>query len=776
MPAIRDYSWANETVTTDGGITIPMCNYQAGDLLLVFAMGDTGAPTWGCSGYTQLFARNNTCSTVCFWKIAGASEGDVVVTASVSETYNGVVIAIRDVDTTNPFGNPAVRSDTTQAAAARYAMPQITTNVADAMIIFFGANSGVGVPSFIEGPVTGLLGADGAAESMGVGWMMQRATGLSSADIFCSNIGTGAGVKAAIQIAPPSGGATVIPAYCAADLSTHLEFLNGTTGYNGNTGMAATADTNFGTSLGGITANDATVAASADVGINSFHSFARLTNAAAAGTVSGAELVFSAGNRPNVGVKNILCHVRPQTPGNYQRLAPVSSGRGVWMGMRSAAANYKIWQVHGVGTKWSQDSKIPIVINSSAVNTKATAGTLDTAAIQAFGFWTSGIGILTAGVEFGMLWLMDTTTVCGGNASEPIDISGIVRAAAQGHERMSCIQQGSRQMLCLQDIQIGDGGTNSVYLDLDGTAIEFPRQYNAATSEVNYNSVDNKVGIKYFPGASDTIKHRNSVISSPSRYFWGLHASASTSASYDFSGLSVIGAGTITLNRAVTISELTISNYVSIDATGLTLLSSIIKGAPTTNDSLVVGTLFDKCSIDCSGVASGNRLCSVASPSVFTNCQFIGGGGHAIRITTPGTYSFTGNTFTGFGADGSNGAAIYNDSGGAVTLNITGGGGTPTVRNGAGASTTINNQRTVTLTGLKNPTEVRVYLAGTATAVAGQEEVTTGSFAFSIGSGVAIDISILALGYQNMRILNYSTTTDASVPISQQLDRQYLNP
>lgn len=64
------------------------------------------------------------------------------------------------------------------------------------------------------------------------------------------------------------------------------------------------------------------------------------------------------------------------------------------------------------------------------------------------------------------------------------------------------------------------------------------------------------------------------------------------------------------------------------------------------------------------------------------------GTGHAIYITTPGTYDYTNNSFGGYGADGTTDAVIFNDSGGAVTINVNSG-DTPTFRNGAGASTTI---------------------------------------------------------------------------------------
>lgn len=110
-------------------------------------------------------------------------------------------------------------------------------------------------------------------------------------------------------------------------------------------------------------------------------------------------------------------------------------------------------------------------------------------------------------------------------------------------------------------------------------------------------------------------------------------------------------------------------------------------------------TFLSGCEIDVAGVTAGNRWCSVTTPASFVNCTFTGSGstGHAIRITSPGTYSFTGNTFTGFGADGTNYAAIFNDSGGAVTLNLSGG-TTPTIRNGTSATTTLVNAVTVKVT------------------------------------------------------------------------------
>lgn len=85
----------------------------------------------------------------------------------------------------------------------------------------------------------------------------------------------------------------------------------------------------------------------------------------------------------------------------------------------------------------------------------------------------------------------------------------------------------------------------------------------------------------------------------------------------------------------------------------------------------------------------------------------------------------------------------------------------------------------LTLTGLQNPSEVRIYVAGTTTELTGAENITGGSFSWNYDPDVVadVDISILSLGYQNIRLKNLSLgLSDSSIPIQQQVDRQYLNP
>lgn len=656
------------------------------------------------SNYMPLFSVTNTNNLAVMYKIAG-SEVNPTFSYSIAETANVHLISIRDVNTTTPFngtGGAGTGYITANNSAAVASLPQLTTTVNNSLILYLTSESGTVVSGILQGPCTFEYATDGSAHSDGFSWGFLSTAGATSTTVKSNKNGTAAGVNATIGISPPSGGATVIPTYCARDDGYYIDPIHGTTAYNSNTAFAATATTNFGSTLNGATLVNGTAAAATDVGINSFHSMGQVTGVTTAGQWAGATLVLAAGNKPNVSGKNILCHAKPSTPKVYQNTDPISGAavKGLAFGISSLAnTDYRWWHVGGTGILWNSAQHFPIVINDGNTTARIqNTGSLNAASIAIFGFATSGFTVAPIW-QFGSLWVLDTTVIAGGNSTEPVGITGINKVCALGKERMSVIQQGASQILVLQPIQFGDGGTSPIYLKLDASAIEFPQQYNTSSRQVFYCSVDNVAGITYYPGASDTIIHTNSLVSSASRYKWGLHPSASTSASYNFSGTTVKGAGTITLNKAITITSLTINDYVTLDASNAAFVSSSIKTVPSSNDSITVNgsTSFTGCNIDVSTVTAGNYWVSTASPSIFTNCTFTGGGGHAIRITSPGIYNFSGNIFNSFGSTGTTSAAIYNDSGGAVTLNILSGGSTPTYRNGTGASTTVNNNVTVTV-------------------------------------------------------------------------------
>lgn len=685
MPGIRDTSFAYESVTTDAGLTIPMCAYAEGDLLFAFLVGDTGTPTVGVSSggtWNQLFQRVNTCSLTVLWKYAAASEPDVVLTSTVNETYSGCLVSVRDVFQGYTLGSPPLSSNTT-STGTRIALPTITTSAANSLVLAVISSAAASSFSFVEDALQDLVKVDGAAEGLGVGWFFKKAAGLTTA-YNASSMSSQSGGKAVIEVRAPAGGATVIPAYPVSDASIYLG-PSPRIAFDSNVAMIVTnIATNYGTPLNGKTVvATGTVADAVDIGLDkgAFMSMGGITNAATANSMSGAEFVVAAA-RYNIGTRNIQTYFRHPTPAHNQRLTPLSSGRGVWMGMRSgttAATNLKVWQVHGGDAALVPGYVQPITIAAANTDTIASAGTLSNADVRSYAFYTSGIGVLTNQSCFGPLWAMDTTVLAGGNAAEPMDIPRIIAAAALNKVRFSSLLQGSNQMLCSQAIQFGDGGTNATTLQVNGGAVEFPSRKNAAKKIANYNGTDDSIGWTFYPGASDTIDLEGTAFASASKYHWRIHASASGSATYNLNGVVINGAGDVQLRAVTPFAGMSFASCPTIYTNGATLTDDAF-----TNSKLFVST--------------------PANAALISNSSFAktAGTSHALEIGgTAADITLSGLTFTGYaGTDGSTGneAIFVNIASGSMTINIAGGGSTPSIRT-AGATVTVVNAVSLTITG-----------------------------------------------------------------------------
>lgn len=237
---------------------------------------------------------------------------------------------------------------------------------------------------------------------------------------------------------------------------------------------------------------------------------------------------------------------------------------------------------------------------------------------------------------------------------------------------------------------------------------------------------------------------------------WSLTVQSDTNSFSDTNGVWS-GADQLTLAAAATLTGTTLIDCSKLIQNGATLSGCTVLSANTSD-----------------GVA----FMEVDDPSLISNCSFEFSDGHAMELTTPGTYSFVGNTFSGYGADGTNDAAIYNNSGGLVTLNISGGGGTPTVRNGTGASTTLNSTVSITVTPLETGSEVRAFRVSDGVELDGVESSSGSSHVLSLPAGVAVNIVVLNYNppREPVRIENVSFSVDQNLNPFQQVDRNFENP
>jgi hypothetical protein len=285
---------------------------------------------------------------------------------------------------------------------------------------------------------------------------------------------------------------------------------------------------------------------------------------------------------------------------------------------------------------------------------------------------------------------------------------------------------------------------------------------------------DSPVAVGFFrveargAGTDVTLKQAAISAQNPTNARWDYTVGADTK-SWNDSDSIYSGIRNMTLQSFANLSGLRIADTTSIIQNGALLDNVTVSGSPITSNN----------------------------PARITNCNFNFVLGHAIIITTPGTYTFAGNLFTGFGAADTTNAAVYNNSGGLVTLNITEGGNTPTIRNGTSATTNVVNSKVFRVTNIKAGTEVRIYRTSDDVELGGAEIVgaapsglnnvsvdadpdNAGAYRMTYSYGYTADTPIFVVAvstaFQILRLTTVLRATDGSLLISQTPDRQYFNP
>jgi hypothetical protein len=202
-------------------------------------------------------------------------------------------------------------------------------------------------------------------------------------------------------------------------------------------------------------------------------------------------------------------------------------------------------------------------------------------------------------------------------------------------------------------------------------------------------SADFQMGIKTGTGDDATGSQGGAIQAGSADVRWYFDADIANIDTCNMYGVSLIHGGDFQIDT-------TANSWISctwIDCTSATV----------SNAEILSCTVVD------ANTADGVAFMTTDDLTDIVNCTFEFSDGHAVELTTPRVASQTskGNTYTGYGAIGTNDAAIYNNTAGAVTIGVSGG-DTPTYRNGTSASTTINNFVTVRVEAVAEGTAVKV--------------------------------------------------------------------
>jgi hypothetical protein len=262
--------------------------------------------------------------------------------------------------------------------------------------------------------------------------------------------------------------------------------------------------------------------------------------------------------------------------------------------------------------------------------------------------------------------------------------------------------------------------------------------------------------------ASTDVSWSGGVVRSAGATRRGDLVATGTAGAFTADGMTFGGLRIIDLTSGCIFSGCAISDCGQIAANDATLTDCSISG------SFAASALLWDTATDTQGNLDGTAFTS-------------GGTGHGIQFgsNTPSAISLVGVEFSGYGADGTTDAAIYNDSGKEITISLVGG-STPTVRNGTGASTILSASVLHTLTGLIQGSEVTYVRVSDGAEVFHVESVGAGgSTTYSHSGGETVDILINHLNYDPdiSNIYNLVLpSVDASIPIKQIGDNIYANP
>jgi len=149
---------------------------------------------------------------------------------------------------------------------------------------------------------------------------------------------------------------------------------------------------------------------------------------------------------------------------------------------------------------------------------------------------------------------------------------------------------------------------------------------------------------------------------------------------------------------------------------------------------------------------------NIGSGAILTGLNITG----TLTITSAGTYTMTDCTI----------ANVVNTSGGSIIISSV---GTTNVATNTGPNVVVQSITTLTLSGLQSGSDVVLLRAGTNTVLGNIDSNVGTSWNYTYTTVELVDIGVIKAGYIVNYIYGYSLSgTDASLPITQIIDRNYI--
>lgn len=736
MSALVDYKVTQiaTAATSHPGI---MPTHASGDLLVVAQLMDgnqtistpSGWTSQGNAGITQVSFR-------VFTKVAASSSETFTGGTSASAAGVLIIAAVRGVDGTTPVHVTATRS--VDDSSSPFAGVAATTSAADILMLSFIAVDGKTAIIHLDTDFT--LLASGYAGSAVTGGMSTKWKASSGSVSAAAWYGEGNANTLAFTIGIKGDG-TRKNIHQQADVTLgSMVDLCINYGTNNNPSLvnmpaSLTLSTIGSKTLARIAPSNQTAA-----GLTPIWNSAKLSIGTTASTdLEGIQADFSVArdytNRLLIGRYKF-----EEGALNYLGLPLVgdAAGAGIQFTLRDGSA-YSSWTIGAQGTRTTKPEGFNffVVQPDQATDTRyASSGTVVNTAIDGYLMTGQGYYASLAWIYTGIV-AVNKLAPCGGTSTNPLTFEDFIAWANLAVcNQIVAIQEGAAvTLLC----GVQWGGTEPLYIDMSRKTLQFKR----SADEVNYVDyhVDaNRIAHEFKPGGYVNFASAT-FISDTSQLF--AFDSAFDSTDGTFVGANVIGFD-VQLPTGFVLDPMNWISCPNFEQNG-----STIPAGTTVTDTTIIS--------DNPGLITGTPFSSS------------GGTGHGVEITTAGTYDWVANPDSGYGADASDDAFFYNNSGGAVVINLGPGDAVPTYKNGVGASTTINTYvQALTIEASEASALVQIYANSTSQTLIASG---TGSASYQFVSAGTVYYEVKLAGFILVR--SSATLADTTLTVTLAVDEAY---
>ena len=464
---------------------------------------------------------------------------------------------------------------------------------------------------------------------------------------------------------------------------------------------------------------------------------------------SGNELNFDVGG--NEEGQFIIMPICCPTIGLLQTLA----GNGLAIRLGTDQSNYREWTIAGsddsngwLGTDWK-----PFAIDPTDSGTR-DVGSYNPASIRFMGVW-----IDTAALAKGDNIFISQILCCSGlritGTSTNFWKEVIAWCTDYPNRALTMMMEKEGIGFALAGFTIGESA-QAAATDVSGSnqTVKFGR------SEYWNGSA----WVSTYPASANLIEFEESG-TYPTDY--ALTDSSIAGAEGGFFEFDTVGGDAITLSGGSTV------NANPTLKSGDSLTGHVFAGC---NAVIPSGAAFDTVSINATAETTTGALEIVAASDLGSLSHiFINGYSGKNALYIPGW--ITGSiTLDAFIVDGSGVDIYWGGAAGTLVVNLVGGSNLSSWGS-AGGTVDIQSAASLTLTGVEDNTEVRLYSSDLATEIFGVENSTGGTVIIPY-SGTYVDavLVIFHLNYKYPRTILQLDGVDATLPINQEYDTTYSNP